>query len=163
MSQTVDLRGFHYQLAPVHQLAQWELDRLRQKLALAQTDYANCETVLSSLKQRYGQVTQLAKDAWISKFNVASHAHALNYLQALQVQIQQKMSELQDLMTVLDAARHSCVEQQRKLELIDTHKADAMTEYAMVQENTLSSEADRDWSARTIWRNKQNAEQLESW
>lgn len=162
MSQTVDLRGFHYQLAPVHQLAQWELDRLRQKLALAQTDYANCETVLSSLKQRYGQVTQLAKDAWISKFNVASHAHALNYLQALQVQIQQKMGELRDLKKALEDARQLCVEQQKKLQLIDSHKADALNEFALVQENILSSEADRDWSARSIWRDKQKMKQLES-
>ncbi len=162
MSQTVDLRGFHYQLAPVHQLAQWELDRLRQKLALAQTDYANCETALSSLKQRYGQVTQLAKDAWISKFNVASHAHALNYLQALQVQIQQKMGELRDLKKALEDARQLCVEQQKKLQLIDSHKADALNEFALVQENILSSEADRDWSARSIWRDKQKMKQLES-
>lgn len=160
MSQGRDLRGFVYQLAPVMKVAEWELNRRQQTLALAQADYTQCEMQIHSLQQAYLIEASKAKTAWNEQLNVSNHGHALQYLQTKKMQIQLKLEELSRLRLALIEARSACVEQQMKLELIESHRENAILEYGLEQSKVASSEADRDWSARSIWRKKMKVERI---
>ena len=152
MSSSVDLRGFVYRLSPVQKLATWKLDSLHQKLASAQSDVVACEKVLGQLKLNYLEKANEVKDAWLSRLNVTNHSQSLHYLQTQKMRIEHKVQELQGLRLVLDELRRECIDQQKKVDLIDSHRENSIEEYQLEQQNILSAEADRDWNARTQWR-----------
>ncbi|MBC3875058.1 hypothetical protein [Undibacterium flavidum] len=154
MSQGKDLRGFVYQLAPVLKVAEWELSRRQQRLALLQAELTQCEYVLRALKQAYVLEANNAKNVWNTQLDVANHGHALQYLQEKKMQIQFKTEELLRLQASVIDARAACVDQQMKLELIESHRENAIADFGLEQSKLLSSEADRDWSARSLWRKK---------
>ena len=154
MSSSVDLRGFVYQLEPIRKRNKWELDAFQQKLALAQKEFSAGQNILNSLKQKYTSKMLVTKSSWHEQLNLVNHQHALFYLQALQRRIENQSMELVTLKEKLDTLRELCLEQQMKLELIDVHRESSVSDYKLEQQNIQSAEADREWNARSLWRQK---------
>lgn len=154
MGALVDLRAFTYQLTPIHKMAQWKLDVLRQELASAQGEVTSCLARITDLKSRYSIEAATVKLAWLEQLNVTNHSYALNYLMSLKGALEREYKNLSLVQSVLCAARLACIEQQRKLELIESHRESEISDFKLTQLNRMLSEADRDWAARSIWKKK---------
>jgi chromosome segregation ATPase len=124
------------------------MEALLGRLAQAQRDVAealaNCETLSTNLR---AQVDQLQRSLQLRP-DPTAHRRGLMFLAQLQNQIKEQEQALQALKERRIALQTECMEQQRMLDGLAEHRADAQREYAMEAERREAGEADREWISR---------------
>ncbi|MFZ6721392.1 hypothetical protein [Undibacterium sp. Ji49W] len=154
MSASVDLRGFFYQLEPVQNKTQWELDLIEVQLADALRELEQCRVDIELKQLRKREQSDLARTSWQTNFNMLTHQSALGFLVMLETDIMAGQKHLNQLSHKVATLRGECVLLQQKIQLMDSHRNECLDEYAAEQLRQQTAEIDRDWSARSIWRDK---------
>lgn len=152
MSHLVDLRGFHYELEPLADRAQWQMDALQLSLAKAQQQLQESRSHLERLVSEKNATLLGMKELWGQRLDVTTYTHALRFIQNLQQLIERQQVEVAGTKEKVGDAMKACIKQQQKLELYATHRKEKVAEYSLELGNILSAEADRDWNARGFLR-----------
>ena len=156
-SVSVDLRGFVYPLTAQLDKHRWELERLQGQIAQAGARLSKLEVQLSETEGNYAaQHAHLAKsmqqrpDPGMHRRSLDFLVHARGLIKGLQNHIEETRLERSQLMDL-------CIERQRKIEMLEEHKGTQLQEYVLSEQTRLASELDREWSARSLWRLRQQS------
>ena len=147
-----DLRGFSYSLEPIRRKYQWQLDILHGKLGRKQKEIENQEAKIATLNEEYQTVVKKSAEGLLLKIDPSMHQHVLGYLSQLNARIEIDRHKLQTLFEERNALRDACLNQQKKLELTEQHRANCIKEFSAAEQTRQITEADRDWNAREYWR-----------
>jgi hypothetical protein len=154
-----DLRGFIYPLASVQHRYQWQLDILQGKLAAIQVELLAEQERLDELKQQMAVQAAHISKALQQRMNPLVHQRSIAYLVQCNGQIQEQEQRLALLIEQRQEIRQECIKQQQRLELTEQHRLRCLAEYVAVEQVRQSNEADRDWIARSVWKERMNAPQ----
>lgn len=152
MSSIVDLRKFKYQLAPVLKVAGWRLDSLNAVLGKSRRAYDQCASELNSLESDFEVFSHQLKSTLSQNFELIAHRNGILFLQQQKEKIEKKKRDLSEKRSVLDKALAECVKHQQKIELLDNHRQECLEKFVLEETNVLSSEADREWNAKLIFK-----------
>jgi flagellar export protein FliJ len=147
-----DVRGFSYSLEPVRRKYQWQLDILHGKLGRKQKEIDEQETMIATLNAEYQAVAKKSAEALLLKVDPSIHQHVLGYLSQLNARIESNQDDLKTLFEQRNVLREACLNQQKKLELTEQHRASCLKEFSAAEQSRQNTEADRDWNAREFWR-----------
>lgn len=154
MTNQVDVRKFKYQLAPLLTRANWRLDALQLQLGKARVEFEQNRDCLCQLQETLVVQKREIAEAWNKNLNLTTHQHALLFILDAQEKIAEKQKHVEQLQRALDAVMKQCVEQQRRVELLQNHRGEALEKFCLEQVNVLAAETDRDWNARGFLRKK---------
>jgi len=144
----VDLRIFDYSLEPLRRLRQWQLDALHARLARMQRQIDQAQRAQVELCAERDKQSQELVQALTQRFDVAQHAGALQWLMFAQARILAGEKVLADLQEARVALQVQCIEQQKKVDIIEAHRDDCVAQFIHVEAGKQASEADRDWLSR---------------
>ncbi len=148
VSSHVDLRAFNYPLAPYVRQQQWHMDALQTRLAQALKAVADAQAALDALRALLGTQAQQIQHNLNTRPDPASHRRGLAFLAQLQHRIGAQVQQLQMLQAQRESLQADCIAQQRKLDGLAEHRAQAIDEYAAEATRRELAEADRDWIGR---------------
>ena len=148
MTTSADLRGFAYALEPVRKHRQWQLDASIARLGDLRRELAECDARRDALQSECAAQAQGAGNLWGHRRDPATHGLLLGHLVALLQRKAQAERQAEALTHQINRQREQCAQLQRKLELLDQHRADAVQAYVLDQHRKSAAQADRDWSAR---------------
>ncbi|MEO6936646.1 MAG: hypothetical protein ABI171_15005 [Collimonas sp.] len=151
---SADLRGFVYPLASIQHRYQWQLDILQAKLAALQTQLLAERERLVEMKQQMMIQAECISKAVLQRLNPLAHQRSIAYLTQCNGQIREQEERLSLLEQELQQVRHECIAQQQRLERTEQHRLDCLKEYIEVEQIRQSNEADRDWIARSVWKER---------
>lgn len=148
----VDLRGFNYPLAALLRKREWDLESLQKKMgeirqALQQAD-AQLETARDTLLQQGNALSLSAASA----LDPVMYQHGIAFLAGSQSAIAGQRQQVAKLREDLEAARQACVTQQTNIQMLEEHRAQVLDAYVREEHTHQANEIDRDWSARSLWR-----------
>lgn len=156
MSKQVDTRAFAYSLEPILTQERWKLDQLQNMLGKAQRAVQDEELKLSTLKTSYQKHAAMVRESMSEKMDLVRYSQALTYITNIGKQIKATERNLLDLVEHRETARTNCIEQQKKIETIELHRTDCLTEFIASEQTRSNNEADRDWVARIQWQSGAN-------
>jgi flagellar biosynthesis chaperone FliJ len=145
---SADLRRFDYALEPLLRQRQWRLEASRARLARVQGEVHAAEEALEALRERYRAQRQLAAEALETRLDPGSYPRLLRWLVQLRDTIRSGEASLAELHARRSEASADCLEQQRKVEVVERHRDDCVADFARDEQGRLATEADRDWLAR---------------
>ena len=154
MSSSVDLRGFSYQLEPILQRTQWEIDALQMRLGLSLRALEECQSSLRDMEAKLGSQVAALGVTWQARLDPQSYQQGLLFLAQRKQDIETQRKTLESLQENHMLIQKECVVKQQKIELIQSHRNECLDDFMVTQTNLQSSEADRDWNARSTWREK---------
>lgn len=147
-ARDVDIRGFSYPLEPVRQRQQWQLDRSLAALGRAQKLLDQTEEQLKQLRETHDAQARALSEATLRRLDPGAHRRALGYLTHLRER-SKELETLRDTQRLArDELRRECTERRLRLDGLDRHKEDALTDYAHEIRQRNANEQDRDWLAR---------------
>jgi len=144
----IDLRIFDYSLEPIRRQRQWQLDALHAKLGKMQRQIDQAQRAQAVLRAERDQQSQEVAQALVQRCDATRHAQALQWLVRAQARIlagEQALANLHDARAALQA---QCLQQQKKVDVIEAHRDDCLAEFVHVETGKQASEADRDWLSR---------------
>jgi hypothetical protein len=157
-----DLRGFIYPLASVQHRYQWQLDILQGKLAAVQAELLVEQEHLAELKRQMAAQSEHISKALQLRMNPLVHQRSIAYLVQCASQIQEQEQRVSSLLERRQEIRQECIRQQQRLELAEQHRLHCLKDYIAVEQVRQSNEADRDWIARSVWKERTNAPQIQA-
>ncbi|WP_050465676.1 flagellar export protein FliJ [Herbaspirillum autotrophicum] len=148
----VDLRGFNYPLAALLRKQEWELESLQKKMG----------DIRQALQQAEVQL-EIARDALLEQGNALSlsagktldpamYQRTIAFLTGSQSAIANQQLQVDKLREDLEVARQACVAQQISIQMLEEHRAQVLDAYVREEQTRQANETDRDWSARSLWR-----------
>jgi len=146
---TADLRGFDYALEPVRRQRQWELDAARARLGRVIRSLEEAQRSLRDLVARHRGESERTAHALAERMDPARHRNCVQWLAELRADILRAEETLRSLQEECARARAECVARQQKLEVIEQHRHECVAEFTQEREARSSTEADREWLART--------------
>lgn len=161
-SAHADLRGFTYALAPYLRKQEWQMERLENRLARLRQLLVELREQRAALDLDFQSQVSLLQLNWQPRPNPQMHQRGLGYLAQLRGQIQQKDKEIDALCEQNAFLQAECVAQQRKIDGLQEHRADAIQEYANDCARSAAAEADRNWIGRLYYRTARDAHSFES-
>lgn len=144
----IDLRGFEYPLEPLRRQRRWQLDALLAKLGSTQREISLLEEQLQALQIRHARESQLASEAFAEVKDPHRHTHRLHWLARLRSTMLALGARVESLKGMRESLRKQCLTQHQKLEALEAHRQDALSEFARESASKLIREADRDWLCR---------------
>lgn len=161
-STHADLRGFTYALAPYMRKQEWQMERLENRLALLRQSLAESREQRAALNLDFqSQVSHLQLN-WQPRPNPQMHQRGLGFLAKLRGRIQEKDRDVEALCEQKALLQAECVAQQRKIDGLKEHRADAIQEYVNDAARSAAAEADRNWIGRLYYRTARGAESFEN-
>ncbi|GKS74664.1 hypothetical protein AVME950_07230 [Acidovorax sp. SUPP950] len=161
-SVNADLRGFTYALAPYMRKQEWQMERLENRLARLRQSLAESREQRAALDLDFqSQVAHLQLN-WQPRPDPHMHQRGLGYLAQLRGHIQEKDREIEALCEQKALLQADCVAQQRKIDGLKEHRADAIQEYVNDAARAAAAEADRSWIGRLYYRTARGAESFEN-
>jgi flagellar biosynthesis chaperone FliJ len=149
---TVDLRGFRYALEPLLRRQRWRLEAQQLKLAALQQQIERCGASLRALEQTYRQRAEDSVRALVGGFDLVAHQRSLAYLAQLRGEILAGAEQLECLRQQGREQRAACAQLQRRLDLLEQHRADLGAGYLQEEGRRQDNEMDKDWLSRSLWR-----------
>lgn len=147
-SSHVDLRAFSYPLAPYVRKQQWHMDTLQTQLAHALKDVSAAQAELDASRALLSAQAGQMQHSLTTRPDPTSHRRGLAFLAQLQHRIGAQLAQLQALQARRERLQADCIAQQRKLDGLAEHRAQALDEYAAEASRRELAEADRDWIGR---------------
>ena len=154
----LDVRGFDYGLEPAVRRQRWRVAAQQMKLARVQDAIARCGAEQAKLEQTRRQCSEQARQRALAGIDVEAHRRTLLYLMQLCDRIDAGERMLSLLRQQQQAVQTACLELQRRLELLEQHRSDALAAYLRHLQQRHDSDMDRDWLARSVWRAAQRTE-----
>lgn len=151
MSSTVDLRGFVYPLEPQLNRQRWELERLQGQVAQLGSRINGLEKQLKDAEDNYGAQHAYLAASVQQRPDPAMHRRALDYLVRARNMIAGLEQELEEVRKERSRLLERCIEQQRRIQMLEEHRVTQLQEYVQEEQARLASEQDREWSARSLW------------
>jgi hypothetical protein len=137
------------------------MERLQARMARLQQSLVLAEQVLqeheASLHAQAGQLRQSLH----SRPDPLVHRRGLAFLSELHVRIDRQKQEVRSLLEQKEDLRAECLAQQRVIDGLLEHRAQALRDYALESERTAAAEADRDWAGRLVMRQQIRESRLE--
>ncbi|HWW08324.1 hypothetical protein [Collimonas sp.] len=153
-----DLRGFVYPLASIQQRYQWQLDILQGQLGAIQNQMQAQQERLAEMRRQMALQTECIAKAVLQRLNPLAHQRSIAYLMQCSQQIKEQEKHLAALEEERQRLRRECIDQQQRLELTEQHRLDCLKEYTELEQIRQSNEADRDWIARSVWKERLHAQ-----
>lgn len=145
---SADPRRFRYQLEPVLRLRRWHLEALEARLGRIVSEIKDAEDALSVLRARYRDEADRSAQAESSGLHLASRPQRVLWLCRLRHEILSGEERLDQLRKDRAEVASLCLAQRHRVEVIERHREDRVTEFLRDEERRLASETDRDWLAR---------------
>lgn len=149
---SVDLRGFVYPLAAQLDKQRWELERLQGRLAQLGSRISRLEQQLKEAEDNYGAQHAYLAASMQQRPDPTMHSRALDYLVRARNRIKGLGKDLEAAKVERSQLLDRCIEQQRKIQMLEEHCAAQLQEYVVSEQARLASELDREWSARSLWK-----------
>jgi predicted DNA-binding protein len=148
----LDVRGFEYGLEPLVRRQRWRVAAHQLKLARLQDSLARCVADQEQLERTRRECGEQVLQRAQARLDPATHRHALLYLVALR----ERHASGERMLTLLREQRQvqqaAGLEMQRRLELLEQHKGEALAAWLRERQQRHEREMDRDWLARRVWR-----------
>lgn len=145
----VDLRAFRWPLQPLERKLQAELDAARARLAALRQAAREPADRVAALEQQWTEQARSATPIPEGALDPAAHQRQLCYLGSLARQIDKMRKEANQLGAHVAEAAAICLQQERKLAVVQKRRERAESLYAGEQLRRASKEADLAWLART--------------
>ncbi|BFO56021.1 MULTISPECIES: hypothetical protein [Comamonadaceae] len=149
---SVDLRGFTYPLEPYLRKQEWQLERLEARLARLLQDIARAVEQGRELQAQFDAQAQQMQQWMQVRLDPRLHQRGLAYLADARRRIADHTRELEALHAQRVALKAECIAQQRTIDGLQEHRADAVRDYALEAVRLAAAEADRDWIGRMALR-----------
>lgn len=144
----VDLRRFEYPLEPVRRQRRWELEALQAELGRAQAAVELAEQEVQALRTQLREQSARAAANLVARLDPSSYPRALGWLVRLRESLVAAEERAATLRAERERLRRECLEQQRKVDVVERHREECVAEFAKEEGSRLASEADKDWLAR---------------
>lgn len=144
-----DLRTFRYGLEPYVRTQEWQLDKLHAALGMARRAHDEALQQQRTLEAELRAQAQVLERGFQARRDPAAHRRGLDFLSTLQQRIGRQHEQVQRLRQQLVEAQRACAQQQRKLEGLQDHRAQAANTFVADAQRQDAAERDRDWLSRT--------------
>lgn len=145
---SVDLRRFEYALEPVRRQRQWRLDSLRAELGRVQRRVEDAEGVLRALQEQYRVAVQHTAEHMAARLDPVRHPRVLRWLVLQRERIEAGAGCVETARRERARVQAECLNEQRRLELIEKHREECVALFAQEEESRLRRDADREWLVR---------------
>lgn len=145
---TADLRRFEYPLEPIRRQRRWQLDALQAELGRVQQELDDAGHAVEVLREQLQHGLEDAARGSAARLDPARHARALGWLVRLRAEMAAAVLRADALRARRDEARMACARQQRKVDVLERHREDAVAAFTREEETREAAEADRDWLTR---------------
>jgi uncharacterized protein YdiU (UPF0061 family) len=142
---SVDLRRFEYGFEPLLRQRQWQLEALHARLGALVGEIDAASATLARSRERYQVECERAAARQIDPRLRLDVARWLARLRSQIADRERSLAELRDRRTELARA---CLAQQDKVEAIERHRAECLTDFVRDEEGRVARDADRDWLSR---------------
>ncbi len=151
-SARVDLRGFAYALTPFVRQQEWQMESLQTQLVQAQRAVAEANAKLESLKALLHAQAAHVEQGLLKRPDPLAHRRGLQFLAQTQQHIVAQKGSVAALVKEHKRLQAESIDQQRKLDGLAEHRAQAEQEYAEEATRREAAEADREWIGRMRYR-----------
>jgi flagellar biosynthesis chaperone FliJ len=157
-----DVRRFDYALEPLRRQRQWRMDALQAQLGRVQQQIERAERALADLRDEHAVQSERAAQAAGKRLDPIGYSRLLWWLAQLRRTIHCGEEALADLHASRAQVSAACLAQQRKVDVIERHREDCMSEFVREEQGRLSAEADRDWLSRRRWADARGPDDTEA-
>lgn len=144
----VDARAFVYTLEPIRQRQQWRLDKAQAALSRAQAELAETETALMQVLEALEEYARHVSSQLALRLDPVAHRLSLARLSRFREKAKQLEESRLRLRDRCEALRETLLSERARLDGLDRHKHDALTQYAAEMRHLALNERDRDWLGR---------------
>jgi flagellar biosynthesis chaperone FliJ len=148
---SIDNRRFDYALEPVRRQALWRLDALLASLGAVQREIESEQARLETLRARHATSCQVGANASSRRLDPSTYGALLQWLTQLRRLIHSRERVLAELHSRRREIAEQFETQQRKVEAVQKHRGDCLSEFVQMESARTSNEADREWLARLRW------------
>jgi hypothetical protein len=146
----VDLRAFDYALEPLRMQRQWQMDALYARLGRIQRAVREAERELGALRDGHELQCRRAAELFAERLDPSSYPRTLKWLAGSRLRIQTAEDALAELQAERVRVGAECVQQQNKVDAMERHRGECVSEFVQKEHGRQSSEADRDWLSRGV-------------
>lgn len=144
----VDARAFVYALEPIRQRQQWRLDKAQAALSRAQGELAETEAALMQVLETHEEYARQVSSQLALRLDPVVHRLSLARLSRFREKAKQLEESRLRLRDRCEALRETLLSERVRLDGLDRHKHDALTQYAAEMRHLALNERDRDWLGR---------------
>lgn len=143
-----DLRGFEYPFDPLLKRRQWELEANLARLGKIQQEINEIQADLDILHRRYTDQCHEASIAMQRRVDPSGYLGMLSWLRNTIDQIKDLERRLAEKHAQRTEVRAQCAALQLKVDVLESHRNDAISEFALLAVSAQTKDADRDWLTR---------------
>lgn len=157
---SVDARGFVYALTPYLRKQEWQLERLENRLAVANRVLVVALEKRSALDENFEFQMKSLRSCMHPQPNPHAYQRGLLYLAHLRSEMKRQDQEIEVLRSQKEVVRAQCIGQQLRLDGLMDHRAIELQGYADNMARLSAAEADRDWIGRSFVRHAELGESV---